>query len=110
MDKNDVVVRCRKSEHQSLFTSLLLPRSQVTFLYFCFVLKVVQLYMSWGSTVRVPVPRWTLVGFDRQRIKVGATRTFTFTVTAEQMAVWTDRWQVQIGVIIVFHCFEIDLR
>ena len=55
--------------------------------------------MSWGKA-SVPVPHWQLAGFDRQMIKANQTRTFTMTITGEQMAIWVDSdkgWQVEPG-------------
>ena len=45
--------------------------------------------MSW-TQASVPVPRWTLVGFQRRRHLVNTASTMSFTITAEQMAVWLD--------------------
>jgi len=51
--------------------------------------EVVQVYLAW-TTSKVPVPKWTLVGFERPFIKVNTPVTLSFTVTSEQMAVWMD--------------------
>ena len=45
------------------------------------------MYLSWVKSA-VPVPRWTLVGF--QRVTLNTPQQLTFTVTARQMAVWID--------------------
>ena len=43
--------------------------------------------MSWTRS-SVPVPKLQLCGFQRQLLKVNETTTFTFVISAEQMAVW----------------------
>jgi beta-glucosidase len=52
-------------------------------------IQVTQVYMAWTEAT-VQVPRWTLVGFKRQRHTVNQPSVLKFVVTAEQMAVWVD--------------------
>ena len=47
------------------------------------------MYLSWVKSA-VPVPRWTLVGFQRVTLPLNTPQQLTFTVTARQMAVWID--------------------
>ncbi len=51
--------------------------------------EVVQVYMSWMSA-SVPVPKETLVAFDRVSTQVGEVRRLHFTLTSHQMSVWYD--------------------
>jgi len=53
------------------------------------VWQVVQVYLSWVNSA-VPVPRWTLVGFQRVTVSLDKPQQLSFTVTARQMAVWVD--------------------
>jgi len=46
-------------------------------------------YLSWVISA-VPVPRWTLVGFQRVTLPLNTPQQLTLTVTARQMAVWID--------------------
>ena len=45
------------------------------------------MYLSWVNPA-VPVPRWTLVGFQRLTVPLDIQQQVSFTVTARQMAVW----------------------
>ena len=45
--------------------------------------------MSWNSAT-VPVPKRTLVAFDRISLKSGQSGSFQSTLRGEQMAVWHD--------------------
>ena len=47
------------------------------------------MYLSWVKSA-VPVPRWTLVGFQRVSLAVNVPEQLSFTVTAHQMAAWID--------------------
>ena len=47
------------------------------------------MYLSWVKSA-VPVPRWTLVGFQRVTVSLDTPQQLSFTVTARQMAVWID--------------------
>ncbi len=51
--------------------------------------EVVQVYMSWMSA-SVPVPKQTLVGFDRVSTKAGEVKKLQFTLSSQQMSVWHD--------------------
>lgn len=57
-----------------------------------------QVYLSWNQAT-VPVPKRTLVAFDKIHVKVGEVGRMTSTLTAQQMAVWDDAqgWQIQAG-------------
>ncbi|XP_052812007.1 uncharacterized protein LOC128239425 [Mya arenaria] len=65
--------------------------------------EVVQLYISWRSTNQT-MPRLQLAGFSRIHIRTGESQEFKFTVTARQLAVWTDDkgFVVEPGVIDVY--------
>ena len=59
--------------------------------------QVIQVYISWNSTGE-RMPRLQLVSFDRVFIPVGESHTFRFTISEEQLAVWTESgWEVQNG-------------
>jgi len=63
------------------------------------LLQVVQVYMSWVKSI-VPVPRWTLVGFQRVTLSLSSPHQLSFTITARQMTVWIDsaaRFSVETG-------------
>lgn len=65
-------------------------------------MQVVQVYLSWSKSA-VPVPRWTLVGFERVTVPVNNSVEVNFVVTAEQMAVWMDDktgYVVQAGILL----------
>ena len=51
--------------------------------------QVVQVYLSWVESA-IPVPRWTLVGFQRVTVALSATHQLSFTITARQMSAWID--------------------
>ena len=51
------------------------------------VCQVVQVYLAW-TTVTVPVPRWTLVGFNRLTVPLYQPQQQSFVVTSKQMSVW----------------------
>ena len=61
-------------------------------------LQVVQIYLSW-SNASVPVPKRTLVAFDRIHVKAGQTGHVVSTLEAQKMAVWHDQieWTVEPG-------------
>jgi len=66
--------------------------------------EVVQVYLSWVKSA-VPVPRWTLVGFQRVTILLGSTHQLSFIVTAQHMSVWIDDstgFDVQKGDVVVY--------
>ena len=48
------------------------------------------MYLSWVDST-VPVPRWTLVGFQRVTLPLDTPRQLSFIITARQMAVWDDK-------------------
>jgi len=50
---------------------------------------VVQVYLAW-TRVTVPVPRWTLVGFNRITVPLYLPQQQSFIITAKQMSVWLD--------------------
>jgi len=65
------------------------------------VCQVVQVYLSWVNSP-VPVPRWTLVGFQRVTVPLNLSQRLSFTVTAREMAVWVSDekgFAVQTGVL-----------
>ena len=64
-------------------------RAKLYSILFTFVAQVVQVYVSWTNKT-VPVPKLQLVGFSRQRIEVGDTKSLTFTIKPEQLQVWMD--------------------
>jgi len=56
-------------------------------------------YMSWVKS-SIPVPRWTLVGFQRVTLSLDSPQQLKFTITERQMAVWNDddsRFSVESG-------------
>ena len=62
--------------------------------------QVVQVYMSWPSTVNVPVPKLQLVDFERVQIADHYEVRVTFFIKPEQMAVWMDDstgWDIPTG-------------
>ena len=45
------------------------------------------MYLAW-TTVTVPVPRWTLVGFNRLTVPLHHPQQQSFVITSKQMSVW----------------------
>lgn len=64
--------------------------------------EVIQVYISWKSTNET-MPNIQLAGFRRVFVNAGDSVEFQFTITAEQMAVWTDAgFMVQPGKMTIY--------
>lgn len=63
--------------------------------------EVVQVYMSWPSSVAL-APIRQLVGVARKTIKPGGSISVSFTVTAAQMQLYDTKWFTPTGQMMVF--------
>ncbi|XP_065845653.1 uncharacterized protein [Oscarella lobularis] len=63
--------------------------------------EVVQVYIHWANE-SIPAPRMQLVGFERVSIGSEGRKEVNFTVTPQQMAVWTTEWTIEPTVIDIF--------
>lgn len=63
--------------------------------------EVTQVYLRWTNTT-IPAPTKQLVGVNRSMIMKGKTLKLTFLITAAQMKIWTSKWIIPLGKIIVY--------
>ncbi|KAK6188117.1 hypothetical protein SNE40_004368 [Patella caerulea] len=65
--------------------------------------EIIQVYLSWDNP-SVTSPQIQLVAFERFTVDYGSTVTYTFSVSPENMAVWTDDkgWVVEEGNVTLY--------
>ncbi|KAK6188118.1 hypothetical protein SNE40_004369 [Patella caerulea] len=65
--------------------------------------EIIQVYLSWDNP-SVTSPQIQLVAFERFTIDYGSTVTYTFSVSPENMAVWTDDkgWVIEEGNVTLY--------
>ncbi|ESP00457.1 hypothetical protein LOTGIDRAFT_157667 [Lottia gigantea] len=65
--------------------------------------EVIQIYLSWNNPSETS-PQIQLVAFERFSIDYGATKTYKFSISPENMAIWTDDrgWVVEEGNVTIY--------